>query len=121
MPQHFTKNDNYVLFEHTGTLQPPGLTPETKVICHDFGGFRLAIADFSLADLSLVRLLDVDIAASCFKQLMPQFTRIAIVRKKDEFAGYFDHAMNLYAIQNIEADLFEGMDAAKAWLLSDQA
>ena len=114
MPLHITKNDIYVLFEHTETLQPP----RTKVTKQHFGDCCLALVYFRQADLIQIRLLDVDTIASCLKKTMPQFTRVVIIRPEGEFSDYFEHAMSLYSIQGVEAALFEGMEAAKAWLLS---
>lgn len=112
------KNGSYVLIEHLGTLQATNPTPTTEASNRHYGGCHLALVDFRQADLSLVRLIDVDNIASCLKKVSPQLTRVAIVRQKGDFSDYFQHAMNLYHIQGVEAALFEEVETAKVWLLS---
>ncbi len=48
-----------------------------------------------------------------------QFTRVATVRKKGNSPDYFKHAVNLYHLQGIEAALFEDIESAENWLLSE--
>ncbi len=121
MPTQITQSDDgsHVLVEHIGTLRPDGPTPTRKEAVQHLANCHRALADFRQADLSLVRFIDVDTIASCLSAVAPQITRVAIVRKKGEIAGNFRHAKDLYYIQGVEASLFENMEAAKAWLLSD--
>ena len=113
------KDGSYVLVEHAGTLKRSSSAQKRKAATQDLGACHRALVDFRLADLNLVNLIEVDNIASCLKKTSPQLTRVATVRKKGNLPDHFKHAVNLYHLQGIEAALFEDIESAENWLLSE--
>jgi hypothetical protein len=76
-----------------------------------------ALVDFRLADMSNLKLIEIDDMGISVKQEVPKCARIAIVRVLGADDSRYVHLANAHKIDEIETELFDDMETAKTWLL----
>lgn len=78
-----------------------------------------ALVDFRRADISNLTLVELDNLGTGFRQDVPKCMRMAIVTAAEFDRRRYSHLANVHTLYGVRTEIFEDMEAAKAWLLDE--
>jgi len=78
-----------------------------------------ALVDFRQAEISHLKLIELDNLGIEFKKDVPKCMKIALVKPPDQDDMRYNHLVNMYKIHGVKSELFECFDTAKQWLFKD--
>lgn len=114
-----SEDGRYVLVTQTGPVISAHIKDSRAEALPLFIDCDRALVDFRLADLSHLNVLELDDLGAEFRQDVPRCIRMALVRAPGIGTRAYTHLVNVHCIYGIQTQLFEDMDVAKAWLLSE--
>ncbi|MCW8883742.1 MAG: hypothetical protein OQK12_00640 [Motiliproteus sp.] len=114
------KENGYLIVTQTGQLDPQQIKEARETSLPMFQYCDRALVDYRKADLSGLRLIDLDDLSAEFHQDVPDCKKMAIIRTQGIDDDYYAHLRNVCSIKGVETELFTSEERAEEWLLLDK-
>lgn len=115
-----TLDVSYALITQKGSLRLVDMEKAKTQAYPHIAKFGKLLVDYRLADFDQVRVLELDDIADALIQDVPKKLRIAVVvnAQLTSLSKHL-HLINVCHCGGLEAELFNDIDSAHSWLISD--